>query len=91
MSYIIKTTRKFEKSLNKCIQRGFNMQKFKDCLNILSQTGSLPIQYRPHKLSGKYKGYWECHISPDWLLVWDQDDNTLTLLMIETGTHSDIF
>ena len=67
------------------------MSKFKDAVSILMENGSLPIQYRPHKLSGKYKGKWECHIESDWLLVWDQNDTELTLLFIDTGTHSDLF
>ena len=51
----------------------------------------LPKEYKPHKLSGNRLGQWECHIKPDWLLVWEQNDNKLTLLMLNTGTHSDIF
>ena len=67
------------------------MSKFKDVVSILMENGSLPLQYQPHKLSGKYKGKWECHIESDWLLVWDQNDTELTLLFIDTGTHSDLF
>lgn len=67
------------------------MSKFKECVRILSTEGKLPAHYRPHKLSGRFAGAWECHIEPDWLLVWEQNDSELTLLMIETGTHSDIF
>lgn len=52
--YSIDTTRQFEKSLKKCIKRGFDVSKLKAVLNILAENGSLPIQYRPHKLSGKY-------------------------------------
>lgn len=43
------------------------------------------------KLSGNYAGYWECHIKGDWLLVWEQNDNELTLIFTSTGTHSDLF
>ena len=91
MSYSVETTKRFDKALKKCIKRGMNMNKFRECVSILSSSGTLPIQYRPHKLSGKFSGAWECHIEPDWLLVWEQNDTALTLLMIETGTHSDIF
>ncbi len=48
-------------------------------------------KYKPHKLNSRFNFAWECHIEPDWLLVWEQDDNELTLLLIDTGTHSDIF
>ena len=44
-----------------------------------------------HKLHGNLEGIWECHISPDWLMLWDQDDEKLTLLLLDTGTHSDLF
>lgn len=89
--YRIITTNRFEKSLKKCIKRGLNVNKLKEVLKLLSQTGSLPAKYRPHKLVGKYVGKWECHIEPDWLLVWDQDDMELTLLLIDTGSHASLF
>jgi mRNA interferase YafQ len=60
-------------------------------ITLLKETGKLPAQYKPHKLSGNYAGLWECHIKPDWLLVWLQDDNKLTLILTNTGTHSDLF
>jgi mRNA interferase YafQ len=89
--YQVHTSHRFEKSLKKCIKRGLNINKFKEVLDILSATGSLPKKYNPHKLSGKYAGAWECHIEPDWLLVWEQNDTELILLLIDTGTHSDLF
>lgn len=91
MNYSVETTRRFDKALTKCIKRGLNMKKFTDAIDILTETGTLPPKYRPHKLSGRYVGAWECHIEPDWLLIWEQNDKTLTLLMIDTGTHSDLF
>ena len=91
MSYRVFTSKKFDKSYKKCVRRGLDMSKFKDVVSILMENGSLPLQYQPHKLSGKYKGKWECHIESDWLLVWDQNDTELTLLFIDTGTHSDLF
>lgn len=89
--YQIKTTKQFERSLKKCIKRGLDIAKFKEVLNLLAGTGSLPHKYRPHKLSGEFHGAWECHIEPDWLLVWEQNDKDLVLLLLQTGTHSDIF
>ena len=62
----------------------------KRCQN-LRTTGTLPPKYRPHRLSAKYAGYWEAHIQPDWLIVWEQNDTQLYLLFTKTGTHSDIF
>lgn len=65
--------------------------KLHKVISILAESGSLPSDYKPHKLSGKYTGIWECHITPDWLLLWKQDDALLTLLMLDAGTHSDLF
>ncbi len=91
MKYTIKFTGEFKKALKRCLKRGFKEDLLKEVLNILSENGKLPDKYRPHILSGDYAGYWECHIAPDWLLVWDQNDKEFVLLMITTGTHSDLF
>ena len=72
-------------------QRGLDVEKLRKIIKMLAETGTLPAEYRPHKLSGKYQGSWECHIEPDWLLVWQQKDLDLILLMVDNGTHSDIF
>ena len=91
MRYSIETSKKFEKHLKRCIKRGLDMSKFRKCVSILAENGSLPPEYKPHVLKGKYAGIWECHIEFDWLLLWKQDDHKLTLLMVDTGTHSDVF
>ncbi len=91
MSYKILTSNKFDKSFKKCVKRGLDIAKFGKVVSFLREEGSLPSLYRPHKLSGTYEGYWECHIHTDWLLIWEQNDNELTLLFIDTGTHSDLF
>ena len=57
----------------------------------LQTNGTLSQQYRPHLLHGKYEGVWECHIKGDWLLLWEQRDEELLLVMLHTGTHSDLF
>lgn len=92
MSYILRTTKKFEKSVKRCISRNYPMEELRTVMSILINTGTLPNNYRPHKLKGK-KGNntWECHIQPDWLLVWEQHDEELIMLMLDTGTHSDLF
>ena len=58
---------------------------------ILAEKGCLPKEYKPHILHGNHEGEWEAHINPDWLLVWEQNDEELTLLMLTTGTLSDVF
>ena len=84
-------TGQFKKSLKLCIRRGLNINEFTTVLDILQEKGILPPKYRQHKLTGKYTGCWECHIQPDWLLIWKQDDYRLQLILVDTGSHSDLF
>lgn len=91
MTYDLSYSNKFKKSLKRCFKRGLDIEKLRLAVNILVEYGKLPIEYKAHRLKGNYSGCWECHIEPDWLLVWQQDDNHLTLLMVDTGTHSDLF
>ena len=91
MSYTIRYSNLFKRSFKKCLKRGCDEDKFREVITILSENGSLPAKYRPHKLKGAYKDCWECHITPDWLLVWEQEDDELLLILIDTGSHSDLF
>ena len=67
------------------------MQLFKEVIILLEKDGKLPPQYKPHFLKGDYKGYLECHIQPDWLLIWKQDEEIKLVSLSRTGTHSDLF
>lgn len=89
--YSINFTNRFKKDLKLCQKRGLDLSHIQEVISILAETGSLPSQYRPHKLNGKFNGLWECHIEPDWLMVWEQNDKELNLLFLYTGTHSDLF
>ena len=60
-------------------------------MSILIEKGCLPLEYHQHKLSGNYSDCWECHIKPDWLLIWKQYDEELVMMFINTGSHSDLF
>jgi mRNA interferase YafQ len=91
MAYTIKTTKTFDKDMERCIKRGYPMDDLRTAMKLLERDGSLPAEYRPHKLKGDRKNQWECHIKPDWLLIWEQHDQDLILVMINTGTHSDLF
>ena len=92
MKYTIRYSGQFKRSYKLCKKRGFDMSKLEKVITILAQEGKLPEQYKPHKLVGKlWAGYWECHIESNWLLVWDQNDTELVLLLLDTGTHSDLF
>ena len=89
--YSIDYSKRFKKDMKRCQKRGLNLQLILDAIALLRTTGMLPAQYRPHKLSGDKNGQWECHIEPDWLMIWEQNDMELTLLFLQTGTHSDLF
>ena len=90
--YSVQTTKNYERAFKKCVRRGLPMDKLDKVVKILEATGSLPQQYRPHKLSGfAGNNVLECHIQPDWLLIWRQYDEELVLLMLDTGSHSDLF
>lgn len=91
MSYSIVLSKKFEKSLKRCKKRGLDISKLKTVIDLLSATGTLPAKYRPHTLSGRFEGVWECHIQPDWLLLWHINDDELVLLILDTGSHADLF
>lgn len=91
MPYQIKTTKAFERNFDRCVKRGLPMEELRIAMKILVEKGSLPTQYKPHKLVGDRKGQWECHIRPNWLLVWEQHDAELILIMLNTGSHADIF
>ena len=89
--YSVIYTGQFKKSLKKCVKRGLDLKIFTDTLDMLQETGMLPQEYKPHKLVGEYAGCWECHMQPDWLLIWRHNDRELELILVDTGSHSDLF
>lgn len=89
--YQIDYSNRFNKDLKRCMKRGLDIKLIKDAITMLAASGTLPAQYHPHKLVNRKQEIWECHIQPDWLMIWEQNDNLLTLLFLQTGTHSDIF
>lgn len=91
MRYKIIATKRFQKDVKRCIKRNLPMERLKEVVRLLESSGSLPPKYKSHKLSGQYEGKWECHIMPDWLLIWEQYDDELVLIMINTGSYSDVF
>lgn len=89
--YEVRMTKTFRKDIERCRKRGYDMELLKTAIRLLESDGMLPAVYRPHKLSGLYGGCWKCHLKPDWLLIWEQNDTELILLFTGTGTHSDLF
>lgn len=82
---------KFEKDYKRIKKRGYNESNLRRVIEILRNREQLPQKYNDHSLTGNYKGYRECHIEPDWLLVYKIENDTLTLILFRTGTHSDLF
>ena len=89
--YAIRPTNKFRQDLKLCQKRGYNMQAITDVIKKLAAGETLPPQNRDHELSGNYKGFRECHIQPDWLLIYRINNNDLILFLSRTETHSDLF
>ena len=89
--YSISYSKRFEKDLKRCKKRGLDIQLIKEAIELLAATGKLPSNYRPHKLVNKKMETWECHIEPDWLLVYQIKSDRLILRLLRTGTHSDLF
>ncbi len=89
--YSLRVTGQFKKDVKRCAKSGYPLEEMWSVIRLLLNVGYLPEQYQPHRLQGGYVGCWECHIKPDWLLVWKQDDEELVILMTNTGTHSDLF
>lgn len=82
---------KFKKDLKRCLKRGLPEKDIKAVITLLGSDKSLPATCRPHKLVGDWVGYLECHLAPDWLLIYYLDDEHNTLDLIRTGTHADLF
>ena len=83
------TTNRFEKDLKRALTRGKYLDKLWINVELLLDNKPLEERHRPHPLSVNFATAWECHIEPDWLLIWNQEDDQLVLS--RTGTHSDLF
>lgn len=86
-------TGKFKKDYKLAVKRGCDISKFKKVVTLLCEEKSLPAEYRDHQLvnSKNFKDVRECHIEPDWLLVYKIEKDLLILQLLRTGTHSDLF
>jgi len=89
--YLITQTARFKRSYKLAEKRGLNMSKLSEVVGMLALGQALPLRFRDHALAGKHIGTRECHISPDWLLIYRKIESQLILELIDTGTHSDLF
>jgi mRNA interferase YafQ len=91
MKYEVKFTNQFKKDLKLAKKQNKDLDKLFDVVNILADGGTLDARYRDHDLSGNFSGTWECHIEPDWLLVYEIQGDVLVLMLYRLGTHSELF
>jgi mRNA interferase YafQ len=91
MKYVIRRTSQFKRDYKHAIKRGLAIDKLDKAIELLATDGFLPPVYNDHPLVGNKKGLRECHIEPDWLLIYEIDHGILVLVLTSTGTHSDLF
>jgi len=89
--YKIETSSKFRRELKAARKRGYDIDKLGTVVELLSKGIALPLKNHDHVLTGDYEGFRECHITPDWLLIYRVEQNVLVLYLFRTGTHSDLF
>ena len=87
----VKFTSKFKKDYKASIKRGYDITQLEYVINELMNQRKIDEKYKDHALSGDYSGFRECHIQPDWLLIYKIDNSQLILTAFRTGTHSDLF
>jgi mRNA interferase YafQ len=89
--YLPKITGQFKKDIKLCVRRGYDMDLINRAIELLCEKGTLPPDYLSHPLHGNHAGDWECHIQPDWLMIWYINTFENAVYFTRTGTHSDLF
>ena len=89
--YDIRYSNRIKRDIKKMKRRGKDLSKLSDVLNLLASGNPLPARYRDHMLTENFAGMRECHIEPDWLLIYQIFEDTLVLLATATGSHADLF
>ncbi|MEG0338836.1 MAG: type II toxin-antitoxin system YafQ family toxin [Oscillospiraceae bacterium] len=87
----IKYEASFKNDFKRIVKRGYNILLIEEVITLLANEQPLPPKNKDHKLNGDYEGFRECHITPDWLLVYTINTTELILKLTRTGTHSDLF
>ena len=90
MKYSLKFTSKYKKSYKLMVKRGLDISLLDAVVESLAKGETLDEKYRDHALTGNYAGFRECHVKPDWLLIYLIEDDVLTLTLVNTGSHSDL-
>ena len=87
----IVASNQFKKDLKLATKRGLKIEKLRDVVNTLARQEVLDEKFRDHGLTGDYRGFRECHIEADWLLVYRTNEKELELFLFRTGSHADLF
>ena len=91
MKYEVKYTSQFKKDLKLAKRQNKDLSRLYEVIEILANGGLLDAYYRDHELTGKYKGVRECHVEPDWLLIYEIRNDVLVLMLYRLGSHTDLF
>lgn len=89
--YIVKPTTQFKKDFKLAMKRSMKIELLEEVIAMLAMGETLPDKHKDHALTGNWVGHRECHILPDWLLIYRVEDEVLVLTLARTGTHSDLF
>ncbi len=89
--YKIKFTSSYKKSYKLIQRRGLDIKLLDNVIDLLREGKKLPAKYKDYSLNGKFKNFRECHIQADWLLIYLIEEDIITLTLVDTGTHSDLF
>lgn len=89
--YIVKPTTQFKKDFKLAMKRSMKIELLEEVIAMLAMGETLPDKHKDHALTGDWVGHRECHILPDWLLIYRIEDEVLVLTLARTGTHSDLF
>jgi mRNA interferase YafQ len=89
--YSVVYENRLKKDMRLAIKRGLDISKFSEVVKKLASGNKLDPVYRDHKLLGKYSGFRECHINPDWLMVYQLQKSQNLLVLVRIGTHSDLY
>lgn len=89
--YEIRPTKRFQKDLKRIKKRGYDLSLLSEIIKKLASGQELSLQNKDHPLSGNFEGCRECHITPDWLLIYEIENKSLYIYLTRTGTHSDLF
>lgn len=89
--YIVKPSSRFKKDLKTIAKRGYNISLLTNIIKLLAAGLPLPEKHKDHALTGNWINYRECHITPDWLLIYKIEEDILVLTLTRTGSHSDLF